>query len=260
MVTDQPPRFQALSHGQLERGRRPDMSSFAEPLPPELVALLDAKKVKAHRALVGRTAKQIQAAAAAAAKVEDAREHDRGALVDAAAAGRQPPEPTVPAAEAEAARADEIANAHVEAVVRSANELLAEALPKAADAIERVGDAIAAERSAQHELLVEAMARGRRAGELQLELDWLRRHAGAARVALYRGGAAQASALDRGIVEAIDAGERERRKNEEWRERAERERQALAAEAERRARQPDRTPARVRVTPGAPIERLPPAE
>jgi hypothetical protein len=108
-------------------------SRLRDPLPPAVLAAVDAKARRAHAALAERAQKVAADRRRLAGEVAAAPARDADATAEAMRAGKEPPTPTEPKLRDELAEAERLEAAAGEALRRSAVDLLNEAAPKLAD-------------------------------------------------------------------------------------------------------------------------------
>jgi hypothetical protein len=112
---------------------RSTTSRLRDPLPPAVLAALDAKARRAHAALAERAQKVAAERRRLAGEVAAAPARDAEALAEAMRTGAEPPAPTEAKLRDELAETERLEAAAGEALRRSATDLLNDAAPKLAD-------------------------------------------------------------------------------------------------------------------------------
>jgi hypothetical protein len=125
-----PPNERRLGFAESARGVT---SRLRDPLPPAVLAALDAKARRAHAALAERAQKVAAERRRLAGEVAAAPARDAEATAEAMRTGAEPPAPTEAKLRDELAEAERLEAAAGEALRRSATALLNDAAPKLAD-------------------------------------------------------------------------------------------------------------------------------
>jgi hypothetical protein len=266
LVTTATPTFETRSARQRQSGHPIQLHLLTEPLPALLSGLVGAKLLARHKRVVARCESARGAEAEARAALEQAGTADVEAAAQAALDGKPIPPLTVPERERELEEAERARVAAETALIRSADELLAAALPEVATAVAHAEEEIAAEQERQAEHVQLALACGERAAELRAQRVWLASVAaapGQRRVGPYRKEqhVDEPTKLLQGVVAAMEASaERERRRVEHAERVCEVEEHQRRRDADREARGLTRGPAPVVTTrhaQGVAVERVP---